>query len=75
MRHGLWVDLGFSVRDCRDNLRRVGAVAKLFMEAGMIVLAACLSPYRADRQRVRGPERSRNLREFHLPMKFRSGLI
>ncbi|MCP9447850.1 MAG: adenylyl-sulfate kinase [Nitrospira sp.] len=54
MRHGLCADLGFSVRDRRENIRRVGEVAKLFMEAGMIVLAAFISPYRADRQRVRG---------------------
>lgn len=54
VRHGLCGDLGFSVRDRTENIRRVGEVAKLFMEAGVIVLAAFISPYRTDRERVRG---------------------
>jgi adenylylsulfate kinase len=47
-------DLGFSPQDRRENIRRVGEVAKLFMEAGTIVLTAFISPYRADRENVRG---------------------
>jgi len=54
VRHGLCGDLGFSAKDREENIRRVGEVAKLFMEAGIIVLTAFISPYRADRERVRG---------------------
>lgn len=54
VRHGLCGDLGFSDKDREENIRRVGEMAKLFMEAGVIVLTAFISPYRADRQRVRG---------------------
>lgn len=54
VRHGLCGDLGFSSDDRIENIRRVGEVAKLFMEAGVIVLTAFISPFRADRQRVRG---------------------
>jgi adenylylsulfate kinase len=53
VRHGLCGDLGFSAEDRVENIRRVGEVAKLLMEAGVIVLTAFISPYRADRQRVR----------------------
>lgn len=54
LRHGLCRDLGFSPQDRRENIRRVGEVAKLFMEAGTIVFTAFISPYRADRENVRG---------------------
>jgi adenylylsulfate kinase len=54
VRHGLCGDLGFSVHDRQENIRRIGEMAKLFMEAGVIVLTAFISPYRADRERVRG---------------------
>jgi adenylylsulfate kinase len=53
VRHGLCGDLGFSPEDRVENIRRVGEMAKLFMEAGIIVLTAFISPYRADRDRVR----------------------
>ena len=53
VRHGLCADLGFSSRDRVENIRRIGEVTKLFMEAGVIVLTAFISPYRADRERVR----------------------
>jgi len=53
VRHGLCGDLGFSVEGRIENIRRVGEMAKLFMEAGIIVLTAFISPYRDDRQRVR----------------------
>jgi adenylylsulfate kinase len=53
VRHGLCGDLGFSMQDRQENIRRIGEVAKLFMEAGMIVLTAFISPYRAERKRVR----------------------
>lgn len=54
VRHGLCDDLDFSAKDRKENIRRIGEVAKLFMEAGVIVLTAFISPYRADRERVRG---------------------
>ena len=54
VRHGLCGDLGFSNEDRIENIRRVGEVAKLFMEAGIIVLTAFISPFRSDRERVRG---------------------
>jgi adenylylsulfate kinase len=54
VRHGLCGDLGFSIKDREENIRRIGEMAKLFMEAGVIVLTAFISPYRADRERVRG---------------------
>jgi adenylylsulfate kinase len=54
VRHGLCGDLGFSAQDRVENIRRVGEMAKLFMETGVIVLTAFISPYRADRERVRG---------------------
>jgi adenylylsulfate kinase len=54
VRHGLCGDLGFSNKDRQENIRRIGEVAKLCMEAGVIVLTAFISPFRADRERVRG---------------------
>ena len=53
VRHGLCSDLGFSVEDRAENIRRIGEMAKLFTEAGVIALTAFISPYRADRERVR----------------------
>lgn len=53
MRHGLCAGLGFSAEDRRENMRRVGEAAKLFSQAGVISLAAFISPYRNDRELVR----------------------
>jgi len=53
VRHGLCGDLGFSAGDRTENIRRVGEVARMFYEAGFIVLCTFVSPYRKDRQRVR----------------------
>nr|CRH04647.1 Adenylyl-sulfate kinase [Candidatus Magnetococcus massalia] len=53
IRHGLCNDLGFSDEDRKENIRRIGEVANLFVDAGTIVLAAFISPFRSDRQRVR----------------------
>lgn len=53
IRHGLCSDLGFSEQDRHENMRRIGETAKLFVESGTIVLAAFVSPYRDDRERVR----------------------
>ena len=53
VRHGLGSDLGFSPRDRAENIRRIGEVAKLFADAGVICITAFISPYRADRDLVR----------------------
>src|ERR671913_601399 len=53
VRHGLNKNLGFSAEDRAENIRRVGEVAKLFTDAGVIVVASFISPYRADRVAVR----------------------
>ncbi len=54
VRYGLNRDLGFSPQDRVENIRRIGEVARLFVDAGQIVLTAFISPYIADRQMVRG---------------------
>ena len=53
VRHGLCSDLGFAEEDRIENIRRVGEMAKLFLEAGVIPLTAFISPFRSDRERVR----------------------
>lgn len=53
IRHGLNNNLGFSPADRTENIRRIGEVAKLFVDSGIIVLTAFVSPYRADRDLVR----------------------
>ncbi|MGH8741574.1 MAG: adenylyl-sulfate kinase [Burkholderiales bacterium] len=53
VRQGLCRDLGFSPRDRAENIRRIGEVAALFAESGMLVISAFISPYRADRDRIR----------------------
>jgi len=54
LRHGLCGNLGFDPADRTENVRRAGEVARLFFEHGTLVLCALVSPYRADRARVRG---------------------
>ncbi|HJQ44272.1 MAG TPA: adenylyl-sulfate kinase [Jatrophihabitantaceae bacterium] len=53
LRHGLNADLGFGADDRAENVRRVGEVAKLLADAGVVALVSLVSPYRADRDRVR----------------------
>lgn len=53
VRHGLCSDLGFSDEDRKENIRRVGEVASLMADAGLVVLTAFISPHRAERQMVR----------------------
>lgn len=53
IRHGLNKNLGFSPEDRKENIRRIGEVSKLFVDAGVMVLTAFISPYRADRDMVR----------------------
>ena len=54
VRHGLNSDLGFTVADRVENIRRIGEVAKLMVDAGIVVLTAFISPFRAERDMVRG---------------------
>jgi bifunctional enzyme CysN/CysC len=53
LRHGLNADLGFSEEDRNENVRRVGEVAKILAESGTVAIASLVSPYRAERDRVR----------------------
>jgi adenylylsulfate kinase len=53
IRHGLNKNLGFSAEDRAENIRRIGEVAKLFVDAGVIAITAFISPYRADRDAAR----------------------
>ncbi|WP_409291553.1 adenylyl-sulfate kinase [Peribacillus sp. SCS-37] len=53
VRHGLNKDLGFSDEDRTENIRRIGEVAKLFVDSGKIVTTAFISPFRSDREQVR----------------------
>ena len=53
LRHGLNADLGFGAADRTENVRRVGEVARLFADAGVVALVPLISPYRADRDRAR----------------------
>ncbi len=65
LRHGLNSDLGFSHQDRTENIRRVGELAALYADAGMIVITAFISPYRADRERARRAAGQRGGQRFH----------
>ena len=71
VRHGLNSNLGFSGEDRAENIRRVGEVAKLFVETGLITLASFISPYRRDRDNVRARLGPRDFIEVF--MKVRQG--
>lgn len=62
VRHGLNKNLGFSAEDRAENIRRIGEVAKLFADAGVIALSSFISPYRADRDAARALHEKDNLR-------------
>ncbi len=68
LRHGLNGDLGFSAADRSENVRRVGEVARLFADAGVVALVPLISPYRADRDGVRAAHQTAGLpfAEVHL---------
>jgi bifunctional enzyme CysN/CysC len=65
LRRGLNADLGFSPAARAENIRRVGEVSALIAEAGMLVISAFISPYRADRERVRAAHRE-HFHEIHI---------
>lgn len=66
VRHGLNRDLGFSPEDRTENIRRIGEVAKLFVDAGSIVLTAFISPYREDRDNNRAIMNDGEFVEIHV---------
>jgi bifunctional enzyme CysN/CysC len=66
LRHGLNADLGFSAQDRAENVRRVGEVAKLLADAGVIAIVSLVSPYEADRQRVRAAHEQGSLPFFEI---------
>jgi adenylylsulfate kinase len=65
VRHGLCSDLGFSDTDREENIRRIGEVAKLFLDAGVVVLTAFVSPFRTDRDRARALVEAGDFVEIH----------
>lgn len=66
VRHGLNANLGFSPDDRCENIRRVGEVAALFADAGLICIVAFISPYRADRARARAAAQGSHFHEIHI---------
>ena len=66
IRHGLNKDLGFSPEDRTENIRRIGEVAKLFTEAGVINSTAFISPYREDRDRARASQKEGDFIEVYV---------
>ena len=66
VRHGLNRDLGFNANDRTENIRRIGEVANLFADAGVITLTAFISPYRDDRQLAREAIGESRFREVYL---------
>lgn len=66
IRHGLCSDLGFSEADRQENIRRIGESAKLFMEAGVVILTAFISPFRSDRQLARSLVAEEDFSEIYI---------
>ena len=65
VRHGLNKDLGFSSEDRQENIRRIGEVATLFVDAGLITITAFISPFNEDRQAVRNLVNGREFIEIY----------
>jgi adenylylsulfate kinase len=66
IRHGLNKNLGFSPADRTENIRRIGEVAKLFADAGVIAMTSFISPYRSDRDAVRALSAAGDFIEVHV---------
>ncbi len=64
IRHGLNKDLGFNINDRKENIRRIGEVSKLFIDAGIITLTAFISPLKEDRNNVRSLLKDRFIEVF-----------
>lgn len=71
IRHGLNKDLGFSEKDRKENIRRIGEVSKLFVDAGILVITAFISPYQQDRKLAREMVETKDFNEVYLkcPLK------
>ena len=65
IRHGLCKDLGFTDADREENIRRIGEVSKLFLDAGVVVLTAFVSPFKPDRDRARALVAAGDFIEIH----------
>ncbi len=72
VRHGLNKDLGFSDEDRIENIRRIGEMAKLFADAGLIVMSAFISPFRSDRQLVRDLVEEKEFVEVYISTPLRT---
>lgn len=66
VRHGLCADLDFSPQDRRENIRRIGEMVKLFIDAGIIIITSFISPYREDREWVRSLLGQENYLEIYV---------
>lgn len=66
IRHGINSDLAFTREDRRENLRRIAEISKLFVDAGIVVLAAFISPYREDREYIRKRFEGDNFLEIYV---------
>ncbi|MBO6937416.1 MAG: adenylyl-sulfate kinase [Deltaproteobacteria bacterium] len=66
VRHGLNADLGFAPDERKENIRRVGHVARLFADSGALVITAFISPYRADRDQIRAMLPEGDFVEIHV---------
>jgi adenylylsulfate kinase len=66
LRFGLNKDLGFTAEDREENIRRIGEVAALFADAGLITLASFISPYRAGREAARQAAGAENFKEIYV---------
>jgi adenylylsulfate kinase len=66
VRHGINSNLGFSREDRKENLRRIAELSKLFVDAGMIVMAAFISPYKEDREYIRKQFENDNFLEIYV---------
>jgi len=66
VRHGLCADLKFSTKDRKENIRRIGEMVKLFVDAGIIVLTAFISPFKKDRERIKSLLGKANVMEVYM---------
>ncbi|MGG1688265.1 adenylyl-sulfate kinase [Pseudalkalibacillus sp. NRS-1564] len=66
VRHGLNADLGFSDADRIENMRRIGEVSRLFVDAGLMTLAAFISPFQQERDKIRGLFRDKEFIEIYV---------
>jgi adenylylsulfate kinase len=71
VRHGINRDLGLSPEDRKENIRRIGEISKLFVDAGLLVLAAFIAPYREDRRQIRTSLNEKDFIEIYVKCSIR----